>query len=217
MAFNINDFTSNINETGGVAQQHTFMVRILPPASSSANPAVNDFYRHLSFRCDATTFPGRAIQSADSRYGTWGNRKSGGSATYADVGTTIIVSNDFREREFFLDWQDEIVGDHRKEPTLDADERSRSFYTGYYDNYVTRVEILQYDMSSQSVNDWVYRCVLEEAFPIQVNPMSASWESADVQKIDILWAYYYFTDEWRGKQGVNSRKSGLFERLFNTL
>ena len=62
MAFNINDFVSNVNESGGVAQQHTFMVRILPPAASSGNPAVTDFYRHLSFRCDATVFPGRAIQ-----------------------------------------------------------------------------------------------------------------------------------------------------------
>jgi hypothetical protein len=210
MSFKINEFTSRLNATG-ISKQDRFEVRITPPNSggpsilsklisglSSLGGTVGDLAGivggigsvdtfHLAMRADAAELPGRTVQTLDNRY--YGPiQKTGYNSNYIDTTISFICSEDHREKLFFEKWQDLIVGDHRE----GKNELKMSQYnSGYYDDYVSTVEIAQFNEN----NDETYTIKLIEAYPILVNPLSLSWNTDEIHRLQVAFAYRYFEDK----------------------
>ena len=207
MPFKINEFTSNFNATG-YAKQGRFEVRIIPPTGQGSDGSAlgrlisglsllggtvgevagilnglgdNVDIFHLALRADSAELPGRAVQTLDNRY--YGPlRKSGYQANYVDTTITFICSEDLREKLFFERWQDLIVGEHRVAGT---NPDSKAFNAGYYDDYVSSIEILQMNEN----NDVTYEMRLLQAYPIQVAPLPLNWASDELQRLSVTFAY----------------------------
>ena len=221
MAFKINEFTSNLN-AAGYAKQDRFEVRVIPPSSgsgggsalgrlisglsllggrvgeiagvlSSLGEGVDTF--HLALRADAAELPGRAVQTLDNRY--YGPlRKSG------DTTISFICSEDLREKLFFEKWQDLIVGKHR-EPGTNAD--SESFNAGYYDDYVSSIEIVQLNEN----NDITFEMKLLEAYPLQIAPLPLNWGSDELHKLSVTFAYNRYESEKKSLPKIVSAISSI--------
>jgi len=207
MPFKINEFTSNFN-AAGYAKQDRFEVRVIPPTGQGSDGSAlgrlisglsllggtvgevagilnglgdNVDIFHLALRADSAELPGRAVQTLDNRY--YGPlRKSGYQANYVDTTITFICSEDLREKLFFEKWQDLIVGEHRVAGT---NPDSKAFNAGYYDDYVSSIEILQMNEN----NDVTYEMRLLQAYPIQVAPLPLNWASDELQRLSVTFAY----------------------------
>lgn len=227
MPFKINEFTSNLN-AAGYAKQDRFEVRVIPPSSSSGGGSalgrlisglsllggrvgeiagvlsslgegVDTF--HLALRADAAELPGRAVQTLDNRY--YGPlRKSGYQANYVDTTISFICSEDLREKLFFEKWQDLIVGKHR-EPGTNAD--SESFNAGYYDDYVSSIEIVQLNEN----NDITFEMKLLEAYPLQIAPLPLNWGSDELHKLSVTFAYNRYESEKKSLPKIVSAISSI--------
>lgn len=217
MSFNIQDFISSLS-SNGTAFQNQFRVIVLPPpvmlgafTNLSLTTGVKSILfggnsipldpRHISLRVESAEIPGRSIATAEHRY--YGSpRKIGYGAIYNDINCTVLCSSDLKEKMFFQNWQDAIVGDHRSRGVtsflpFDADEFSSGFRKsrsewdiGYYDDYVSTILIEQYDPSGILS----YQCALREAYPLTVNNLSLAWAASDTQKLNVTFAYRHFVD-----------------------
>lgn len=234
MPFNISEFHANISRTGGVALNNLFEIEVpstvgktvigtlktedlsqafidtnfVGPSLTTIMPLLDA--RSMSFRISSFDAPGRTIVDAPSRdYGP--QRRVGTSATYGDVTLSIIVSPDLRERQYFIKWQDLIVGNHRNKD-LDSDARKKQFNIGYYNNYVSDGIKLKYYAPNSNVP--TYEMQLIEAYPIMIGNIPFAWGSDDVIQMQVTLAYRYYLEEYKVMDFQPERRStGILERL----
>jgi len=181
MAFNINDFTTELSKNG-LAKTSNFKVVMSGDPLKDIFP---DAGRDFSFRIESVDFPGRSIPSLDYKdYGA--PYKIGGLANYIEITFVIICSSDLREREFFMRWQDLITGNHRQ-------GKKRDFDIGYYDEYVCKkgFEISQYD----DIGNETYKISLIDSYPTLIGALSGSWATTDIQKMTVTMSYRYFEEK----------------------
>lgn len=187
MAFNINRFHSEIARTGGVAMTSNFTASIYGPQFLQADSDA----RTLSFRISDIDFPQRTITPAD--YLTYGPPMIVGTrANYIPIDLSVLLSPDFRERDYFLAWQDLISGNARN-PNLNQDQSKKRFDIGYYDDYAkgSFCVIEQYTETGEPV----HTVTLLECYPLTVGPLTATWSQTTPSMQRINLAFRYFTDK----------------------
>jgi hypothetical protein len=214
MAFNVNQFQAEMTKNG-IAKTSDFEVEItgapvsgnvlessqLSLGSILSNPvgtvtdAVGDFLggifgtgtggaRSMSFRIDSVTFPQRSLGRIDYKdYGAPYN--IGSLANYVNIDFSVILSPDLREREFFMQWQDRVTGNHRT--------GGSNFDIGYYDQYVLKQGFTIYQLNPNGQRTYAIRLV--DCYPEQIASLSGNWSATDVQKQNVTMAYRYFTEE----------------------
>lgn len=190
--FNLDQIMANLNYQG-VSYKSDFQVRINSSQNFRnkyiriAGVAPDYLTSQMMFRIESTELPGRSVQTMDHKeHGVM--RKIGYNAQYTDISMSIICSEDLREKEFFDVWQDIMVGAHRsggREARFD-----NQFNAGYYDDYVCSVDIIQFNRQTQNP---IYTVQLVEAYPLQVAPLSVGWSDAEIQKLNVNFAYRYYT------------------------
>ena len=128
--FSLNGFTSEINKTG-IARPAYFMMVITPPNKLLLKDSKTaDLSRGMSLRVEQSELPTRSILFHDQRY--YGPRRSIPYGYNSQPLTmSIIMSEDYREREFFLRWQDMLLGLSRGHTSHNT---PGVFDTGYYDS-----------------------------------------------------------------------------------
>lgn len=182
MSFSIENFKAVIGQYGTARQSH-FDVHVFPPANISQGNANLD---GLSFRCQAVSLPGRALQTIDHR--TYGPiQKIPYDSLFTDVAATFILSEDYDEKLLFEEWQDLAVGKYRNEAGYNA----TMFDVGYYSDFIGTVDINRYD----EAGSLTYVCTLNEAYPIMVSDINNSWDGGnELQTVDVTFAYRTFRD-----------------------
>ena len=171
MTFNVNDFTSKINEVGDLYRPSLYKVRI--------NFANGDFFmaRKLEYLANSASLPGVQILSSDHRrqnYGTFDRRAFGVQVT--DIPITFFVDQKGGVLEFFNKWLNRVVnfdqsgGEHGY-----GSNGGRLFEVGYRDDYESTIDITAYRPNGQVVIG--YR--LFEAFPIQMGDVTVAWAEND--------------------------------------
>lgn len=202
MPFNINDFHSNISKTGGAARVSSFDAFITPPAGLEDFQDVVEGFR---FRINNINYPARNIKPLTfNDYGPI--KKFGGPGNYIDLTMGIILSPDFRERDFFLSWQDKVVGKHRVQfdGAQDVDEQKIQFDIGYAQDYLSdAVTINQYWDADDSKP--LYSVKLIDAYPLAVEAVGASWLNTEISTMNVLMSYRYFVD--KSKPRLPNQKS----------
>jgi len=212
MALELNRFTSEIlnqnpiTREGGLAKSSHFEVMFNFPAKLNANGREMEI---LALRCDSISFPSRAPLSSDVKYfGPVSKRIYGYDS--APITATIILSQNLIERDFFLRWQDIAVGDARLQPQGNSGQAG-NFLIGYYDNYVCPITINKYNESGFKTAS----TTLIEAYPSFVGEVTGDWGSDDILKVNVTFAYRYFTDKVEGGFPIDGRLVSLFKSVVN--
>jgi len=183
MPFNVNNLVSSINKTG-IAKTSHFEVQITGAGDTALEEA-------MMSRIDAVEIPGRSLMTAEHKFTNYGpiNKVPYGGQTYGDLTVTVIMSEDMREKEYFEVWQNKIVNTG----AFEIGSTQRDFYgyaqskfnPKYFDEYLGTVTIRQYG----SAGDLRSIYTLNEAYPIIINPISMSWSTDEVAKINVTFAY----------------------------
>ena len=112
MPFGVNQFSAEIAKTG-VARTSNFLVEIGAPGN-----LLNEVSRSMPLRIEQVSIPSRTLTTfAQNYYGP--PREIPYRYTSSPVSLTILLSEDMREREFFMQWQDLFVGTRRNRESLD--------------------------------------------------------------------------------------------------
>lgn len=210
MSFGINEFLSNISKTGA-AKQNLYQCRVNPPGAMPAAPGSAEQVdaRHLAFRVDNVDIPGRTLQTVNYNTDIGAYRKIPYNAMYVDITTSIICSDDLRERLWFETWQNMAVGEHSNSEYAFHPSDGQSWGAGFYNDYVGNLVIETFDETGKGA----YLVSLEECYPMMMNAMPASWASSDVHKLQITWAYRYFRDKNQTLEFASQvNKGGFFAR-----
>ncbi len=199
MSFDINAFKSEI-ESIGYAKASDFEIEI---GGDILGKIGADFFLSsaLAFRINAVDLPSRSLAVFNNQdYGV--PYKHGGTPAYQDITITAICSPDLREREFFMRWQDLVVGDHRK-GNKNADSRKVEFDYNYYDDYVAKRGVTIYKLDAAGFR--TYAVDLIDVFPTLVGSLGLSWDSTDAMKLNVTLSYRYFEERSGSELGTQFR------------
>ena len=115
MAFNVNEFRSNISTKNDLAKRYNWQITAGVP---------------FPLQCDVAEIPGRSFYTAEGK--TYGpTYKVPYQSQYEPMNLSIICTNKFDERQYFENWAKLITTD--------------DFNFNYQNTYTKQVELLQYD------------------------------------------------------------------------
>lgn len=186
MAFNINRFSSEV-ASGGFALSSNFEVIVSRPSNIGGTIAANALQDNLRFRTEMFEIPGRRVNTTEVRY-AGPRRLIGYDVGPTEVQFNILVSEDLREKVFFEEWQDAIVGNHR------TGAQSQSMYDlGFYDSYAKNalVTVNTYSVTGERTHE----TILYEAYPVHVGSLSSTWTDTNMLRMTVGLAYRYYVNK----------------------
>jgi hypothetical protein len=187
MAGNINDFKSSFQKD--LARPNKFDVNI--PVPLTLIPYVKNA-KNLVYRCENANLPGRTMMTLDQKIGSNPVEKYPYISTYNDLDLTFMVDDDMNQKVFFDAWLNFI------NPTYNYNFR-------YKGDYSTAITINQYDVTNQisySINLW-------DAYPVSMNQMDLDWSSDGYHKLNVTFAYTYWTNNSLQAYGMQLVDAGL--------
>jgi len=169
---------------GTVARPNLFMATLYGSADGVDADSIDDTF---SFRCETAEIPGRSIITNDEVGGGGTALKIASDVQYNDINLTIICSEDMKERFYFENWMDAIVGSPGRSKT-----GSNSGLVSFYENYAMNTT-LEVD-SLNSAGQKLYTSRMYYVFPTSLSPMSASWEDTNTyQRFQVTMNYRFYT------------------------
>jgi len=175
----MDQFTSASNLAGSFARGCRFVVAINP-----AEGLRSKFPNDLHYMCEAAELPGRGFSVAEARY--YGpNQMYPINTQYQPLNLVLLCRNDARERRFFDDW-------------LDFINPLSNFRFRYPDEYYSTIDVFQYP--DYGVGDTKkptpiasYQWRFLKAWPMLINPQPVNWAEQDILRLQITFAYNYWT------------------------
>ena len=140
-------------------------------------------------KCDSATLPGRGFFSVEeSEYGP--KRAIPHKPQYDAFDCSFMLDNSFEDRELIELWMSTING-----------FQGGNFHSRFHDDYTGVIMVEALD-KRDNVN---YRCVMTDAFPVQLGVVTFGNADADITKFNAQFRYRY----WHG-EFTNSKPSNLF-------
>lgn len=181
MTFSPDKFRNHIAKHGDLAKTSKFDVRIFKGNLEQNNTAVRGadtkITEGLSFQCEGAELPGYNINTLEFK----GYGPSWHVATvpaYSEINLTFLCATDMWEKAFFEDWMQQII------PT----RYTNSPNVEYRDSYISQILIMQY--SEADSKNPTYKCVIDEAFPTTIAPLTLSWGDIDgVHRLQVTFRY----------------------------
>lgn len=181
MTFSPDKFRSHIAKHGDLAKPSKFDVRIFKGKLENRNTAVRvddpKISESLSFQCETAELPGYNINILEAKvYGpSW---YVASVPTYTETTLTFLCMTDMWEKAYFEDWMQQII------PTRLTDYP----HAAYRDTYLSQILIQQY--SESDPKNPTYKCVLDEAFPTAIAPLSLNWSDTDgIHRLQVTFRY----------------------------
>jgi hypothetical protein len=178
----LDQFLANAWETG-IARANRFEVFITPPSGggfSGLNAA--ELLRHLSITCEAVEIPSQTIATAELKINGLTVIPMPYSFSYTNqINLTFKLSEDYRERNALLAWQDLVFGN------------GRGF--GYYNEYVGTITVRALNIANETIQEFIFR----NCFPITVQDLSYNWGSSN-EYLRQSVTFSFYTMETQTKQ-----------------
>ena len=181
----LNNILSEMHSEDGYALPNRFEVIITPPPKMGTVSVTNPFHgserasdaRAISLRCETINMPGRNLNTlTDSNiYGP--TREIVDGVTYAEeIAMTFQASSGLDERVFFEEWQKQAFDEN-------------SWNVGYYNDYVSEVQIYLLDRKDQRR----YGLRLVEAFPktIEATELNQGTNN-EIVKTSVSFSFRYW-------------------------
>lgn len=180
MTFNVQNLTSSL-EKSGVAKASHFEVQCTGPSS------LPGMERDIMYRADTAEIPGRSLATFEHKFGNVGPvTKIPYGQVFTDMTVSFILSEDLREKQYFEIWQELMYNTGAFE--TGSQTNMSTFRPKYYDQYVGSVVIRQYGANG-SLKTII---TLVDAYPIFISPISTSWGSDEIMKMNVTFAYRYY-------------------------
>ena len=193
----LNDILSTFHsEDGGYAVPNRFEVIIARPKGSAAES------RKVSMRCESINLPGRNLNSTTDTNIYGPTREVVDGVTYAeDINMTFQASSGLEERVFFEEWQALAFGDY--------DGRNGSWNVGYYNDYISTVDIYVLDRQNQRR----FGLKLHEAFPKTIAATELNQcTNNELIKLGVTFSFRYWTT-----LDANRQQPSLVDKIFDTI
>jgi hypothetical protein len=191
MAFNVSEFSSQINRRG-IAQSNLFFVRITlnENMSSILSAGENSIpVRELSFFCRSASLPEVAVGTTPFKPKGFGpSEQRPTTFDYAPLSTVFMVDSNFGVVKFFHRWMQEIVNyDVSAGYFSESPAALLPYEFGYKEDYACQMELVVYAGPSE---DKFYTYNFGNVYPIAVGSTDVAWENtAEVMTIPISFAY----------------------------
>ena len=187
----INDILSEFHSDNGYAIPNRFEVLITRPGGSPTDA------RKVSLRCETVNLPGRNLNTVTDGNPYGPTREVVDGVTYAeDISMTFQASSGLDERVFFEEWQELAFN-------------KQTWNVGYYDDYVSTVEIYLLDRQDQRR----YGIKLIEAFPKTIGGTDLGQGSNnEIIKTPVTFSFRY----WESLD-ANRQPPSLTDKIFDTV
>ena len=182
-SFKISDFKSKI---GTLVRPNLFDAKIIGSTKvvgglDGTLGTTNNITETFSFRCEKAELPGRTLATAEDAVGGGPSLKLPYDVTYNDITLSIICSADMKERKFFEEWMDRIIG---------RGGRGNAGLVSYYSDYALNIRLTVRQLDEAGNTLIAYE--LRDIYPISLTPMNASWEETNTyQRFGVTLAYRY--------------------------
>lgn len=200
----LNELLAGFNSTDGYAQPSRFEVIVTPPSGyrGSGNSSTNlaprvtgnqNVARKVSLEMSQIAFPGMTLETQEdvNIYGPV--RKIVTGQTFAEITTSIRISNDHKEAQFIDNWQ-----------RLAANRVD--FSVGYYDDYVGSLQIFQLDKEDRRRHG----VELVECFPMSTGEIALDYANQNaIELLPVTWSYRY----WKNLTDEADLPRSLLDRL----
>ena len=183
-------------DENGYAVPNRFEVIIARPKGSAA------VSRKVSMRCESINLPGRNLNSTTDTNIYGPTREVVDGVTYAeDINMTFQASSGLEERVFFEEWQALAFGDY--------DGRNGSWNVGYYNDYISTVDIYVLDRQNQRR----FGLKLHEAFPKTIAATELNQgTNNELIKLGVTFSFRYWTT-----LDANRQQPSLVDKIFYTI
>ena len=209
MGFNIDQFTSQLSGKG-VSRASLFEARIFFPNTLIIDGRfAGGLDPELTYRADSASIPGRSAQTIDdARDATGPMRKLGYTPIYSPIDITFICDEGLQIKEKMESWMDIIAGNHRVAPNGELND-TKVFNPGYYSDYIGTIQILKLNERGTLVTT----TELIEAYPLNISLMALSWDSQELQKLQVQFQYRYYREL---QPSPDTRKINVSDRNFGS-
>lgn len=186
MAFNIDKMVSEGLKSGVAKTAHYEVVILPPPIMLSKGNNWTSEARDLTYRADSVEIPGRTTLTIDHKFSNMGPiNKIPYSQIYPDVTITFMLSDDFREKMFFDEWQSKMLD-------TSPSGTDQMFNVKYFDEYKSTIIIKQFDAVSYLRSE----VTLHEAYPIIMNGVQMGWQNDEIARVSVQMALRYYTTKY---------------------
>ena len=139
-------------------------------------------------RCETAALPGKGFFAVeDSEYGP--KRAIVHKPQYDAFDCSFYLTNDMEDRELIELWMSTMNGGS-----------SQNFHSRYHDDYTGLIYLEALD-NTDGVN---YRCIMTDAFPVQLGVVNFGYANSEVQKFNAQFRYRFWESEF-----LNSKQDGL--------
>lgn len=213
MAFNINEFSSQVNGKG-VAVNNLFFVTItLPNVLAGLNNTLSG--REISFLCRTVDLPPFTVGTSEVRPQGHGlAEKRPTSFQFENLSTVFMVDAEFAVKKFFHRWIQAVVNYDTRSGILSEVNGRVPFEFGYKRDFAATITVHVYSDNTQSF-EYVYE--FSKAWPTFVGGNQVAWEnSAEVMTLPVTFTYSGLKVDGAEGGSVtsdNSRANGLLTYL----
>jgi len=188
MAFNIKDFSSTVNRSGGLATSNLFVMSITnPPRSNFSNRFETEDARELSFLCRTVSIPGMELSTAEISPSGFGHKhRSPIGMQHGQLTAVFMVNSNFNTLSYFQKWMQSIINFDSEGGSF-GDE----YLMSYKDDYSTTITV---DVYGKQENSNAYRYTFSNAYPTNTGEIQLAWENqAEIMTLPVTFTYDYMT------------------------
>jgi len=188
-------FIAAINKHKGPSKANKY--QLTGPYGVIVNGIANNLgfdMRDFKFMCDAANLPGRNLATTEFRTGSVSKSYVHSNNFNPTITLSFILTDDMFIKKVFDRWMDDIIG------LTDAKLQGAVVQnlTNYPDEYCGSFGIkkLATNLSSSPASAShidTYHVEIMEAFPKQINPITLTYGSQDIMKLQVVMAY----SRWR--------------------
>ena len=185
--FSVSNFMARVDALGGPVKKNRFSVEVTPPTSMMSTITADT----INFLAKAVSFPAKTLAGTEFRYAGKYQIKVPYETTYENVAITLLNTGNYSPRKFWNNWFNHIQNNTTKNMQ-------------YYEKYVGTVVISQYldDEESLDPTRAAYKVTLHNAWPITMNAIEMTWESAELMDMQVDINYSYWTASGEGNYGT---------------
>tara|TARA_X000000950_G_scaffold286843_1_gene397013 strand:- start:884 stop:1579 length:696 start_codon:yes stop_codon:yes gene_type:complete len=194
----LNELLGFFRTDDGYASPSRYEVIITPPVGvqgigSEINSSNKDVVRRTSLEVTSVAFPGMTLETQEDTNIYGPTRKIVTGQSFADITTTIRLSNDYKERNFIDSWQRLIAN-------------RNDFTVNYYNDYIGSLQIYQLDRQDRRRHG----VELVECFPVNTSDISLDYATNNsLSFVTVSWAYRY----WKNLTDEADLPRSLLERI----
>ena len=176
--FSIDNFMARVDGFGGPVKRNKFSVEVTPPTSMRSSVTADT----INFLAKSVSFPAKTLAGTEFRYAGKYQIKVPYETTYENVAITLLNTGQYSPRKFWNDWFNHIQNNNSKNMQ-------------YYDKFVGTVTISHYLDDEESIDPTkaAHRVTLHNAWPITMNAIEMTWESAELMDFQVDINYTHFT------------------------